>query len=80
MIKYVLFYMYEIIQVNLFDEKSNGSILALLPFYFNEARDFCKKQKEIKDAVNKFEFDDEVIVMKKSNKRRYWDDININEL
>lgn len=76
-IRYVLYYMYEIIQVNLFDEKSNGSILALLPFYFNEARDFCKKQKEIKDAVNEFEFDDEVIKIKRNNEE---DELYLNDL
>lgn len=56
-IQYVLKYMYEISEVNLFSSESNGSILSLVPFYFIEARDFAIKSRDIKQAVKEFDFD-----------------------
>lgn len=64
--QYVLWYMYEIIGVNLFAEESNGSIITLLPFYYQEAQDFYYKVQEISDLVDKFEFEDKEIIVKKS--------------
>lgn len=71
--QYVLWYMYEIIGVNLFAEESNGSIITLLPYYYQEAQDFFYKTEEIRELVENFEFEDKVVVIKKSRteKSRY---------
>lgn len=74
-IKFTLQYMNDIAGVNLFDG-SQGTILNLVPFYVDEAKDYYFELQDIKKAVNEFEFNDEVIVVKKSensNKSRMID-------
>lgn len=39
-IKYTLWYMCEIAHVNLFSDKAKGSVLSLIPFYLDEAKDY----------------------------------------
>ena len=69
-LKYIIWYMVEILQMNLFDESFNGTILNLVPYYINEAREFCIKCKEIKKLANEFDFDDSVRVVKVGNRSK----------
>lgn len=65
-IKYVLWYEVEILGLNLFNEQYNGSILNLIPYHFQEAKDFCEKNIELKKEIENFDFTDEVIVINKT--------------
>lgn len=69
-IRYILWYMVDILEMNLFDESFNGTILNLVPYYINEAREFCIKCKEIKKLANEFDFDDSVRVVKVGNRSK----------
>lgn len=80
--KYCLWYMKEIANVNLFDEQSN-TIISLLPFYYEESKDYYNRSKEINDMVDEFNFSDNIVVIKKrvdrDTKIKY-NEINIGEL
>ena len=68
---YVIKYMVDILEMNLFDDSFNGTILNLVPYYINDAREFCLKCKEIKKLASEFDFSDNVRVVKvgsRSNK------------
>ena len=67
-IKYVIGYMVNTLELNLFTEESNGSILSLVPYYYNEARDFCIKCAEIKKLANEFDFTPNIRVVKVGNR------------
>ena len=75
-LQYILQYMYEIVQINLFAEESNGSILSLLPFYGLEAEKYFNQTKEIEENIKNFDFKDNEIVIKYScceRKKKYID-------
>ena len=75
-LKYILYYMYEVLELNLFSEESNGSILSLLPFYGIEAEKYFNQTKEIEKSIDEFDFNDNEIVIKKScggKKKKYID-------
>ena len=75
-LQYILYYMYEVLELNLFTEESNGSILSLLPFYGIEAEKYFNQTKEIEKSINEFDFTDNEIVIKKScggKKKKYID-------
>lgn len=75
-LQYILYYMYEVLELNLFSEESNGSILSLLPFYGIEAEKYFNQTKEIEESIKNFDFKDNEIVIKKSccdRKKRYID-------
>lgn len=65
-IQYCLSYMQDIEEINLFDEKSN-TILALVPFNYDKSKKYWYQCQEIKKSVANFEFNDDVIVIKKSS-------------
>lgn len=75
-LQYILYYMYEVLGLNLFSEESNGSILSLLPFYGIEAEKFFNQTQEIEESIKNFDFNDNEIVIKKSccdRKKKYID-------
>ena len=79
-IKYCLWYMKEIEEVNMFDEMSN-TILGLVPFYYDKSKKYWFQCDEIKKMVEEFEFDDKVIVVKKNtNKVNKWKEIPLDSL
>ena len=63
-LSYIIKHMVEILEMNLFDDSFNGTILNLVPYYINEAREFCLKCKEIKKLASEFDFSDNVRVVK----------------
>ena len=67
-LKYIIWYMVDILQMNLFDESFNGTILNLVPYYINEAREFCIKCKDIRKMASEFDFDDKVRIVKVGNR------------
>ena len=75
-LQYILYYMYEVLEINLFSEESNGSILSLLPFYGIEAEKYFNQTKEIEKSIDEFDYNDNEIVIKKScggKKKKYID-------
>lgn len=66
-IQYILYYMYEILGINLFNEESKGSILNLVPFYKIEAEQYFIKTSDIEDNCQSFEFNDNTIVIKSNS-------------
>ena len=75
-LQYILYYMYEVLELNLFSEESNGSILSLLPFYGIEAEKYFNQTKEIEKSIDEFDFNDNEIVIKKNcgdKKKKYID-------
>ena len=67
---YVIKYMVDILQMNLFNEEFNGTILNLVPYYINEAREFCIKCKQIKELAKEFDFSDNVKIVKVGNREK----------
>lgn len=80
-IRYTLKYMYKTLELNLFNDKSNGSILALLPYYYIEAGEFCNNLINIKELIEDYDFNDEVKVSKIGKRNRViHNKIDINDL
>lgn len=83
-IKYTLWYMKEIKETNLFDS-SQGSILNLVPFYIEEAKEYYLQTKEIKKELENFDFSEstEIIIKKscnKSTKPKWIKEVDIDKL
>jgi len=79
-IQYCLGYMKDIEEINLFDEMSN-TVLALVPFNYDKSKKYFFQCQAIKKAVANFEFDDNVIVIKKSkNSGNRWKEIDMEDL
>ena len=68
-LKYILWYMVEILELNLFNEEFNGSILNLVPYYIQEAKEFCLKCKDIRESVKGFDFTDDIRIVRVSGNR-----------
>lgn len=79
-IKYCLGYMKDIESVNLFNDDSKGSILNLVPFYYNKSKQFWYECDRIKKLVKEVEFDDEIIVIKKSKRLPKNTEIDLSEI
>ena len=69
-VSYIIKYMVEILEMNLFDDSFNGTILNLVPYYINDAREFCLKCKEIKKLASEFDFSDDVRIVKVGNRNK----------
>ena len=67
---YVIKYMVDILEMNLFDDSFNGTILNLVPYYINEAREFCIKCKDIRKMASEFDFEEKVRVVKVGNRSK----------
>lgn len=78
-IKYALWYMKEIEEVNLFNNEK-GSILNLVPFYYDKSKRFWYECDNIKKKVKEIEFDDEIIVIKKSKRLPKNTEIDLSEI
>lgn len=74
-ILYVLKYMSDTLSINLLTKESNNSILSLVPYYYNEARDFCLKCAEIRKLAKDFDFSDNVKVVKVGNRKNKYDEM-----
>ena len=75
---YVIKYMVDILEMNLFDESFNGTILNLVPYYINEAREFCIKCKDIRKMASEFDFEDKVKVVKVGNRDKKVDEMDFS--
>ena len=64
-ILYVLKYM-RMIGVNLLSERSNGSCLSLVEYYYNEARQYCIDTNRLKKVFEKVELNEEPIIITKN--------------
>ena len=67
---YVIKYMVDILEMNLFDDSFNGTILNLVPYYINEAREFCIKCKDIRKMASEFDFEEKVRIVKVGNRSK----------
>ena len=67
---YTLKYMVETLEMNLFDDSFNGTILNLVPYYINEAKEFCIKCKDIRKTASEFDFEEKVRVVKVGNRSK----------
>ena len=67
---YVIKFMVDILEMNLFDDSFNGTILNLVPYYINEAREFCIKCKDIRKMASEFDFEEKVRVVKVGNREK----------
>ena len=57
-IRYTLWYMINIKEINLFSDKNyNGSVLNLVPYYYDEAKKYCEDSIKIRDNFKNFDFD-----------------------
>ena len=67
---YVIKYMVDILEMNLFDDSFSGTILNLAPYYIQEAREFCIKCKDIRKMASEFDFEEKVRVVKVGNRSK----------
>lgn len=65
-IRYCLWYLVEIKEQSLFDEKYDGSILNLVPYSYVEARKYWEDIQRIKNAFDKIDFEDNTIDFRKA--------------
>lgn len=80
-LEYTLRYMVEVKGMNLFSDEYDGTILNLVGYHIDEAKQYYFDCQSIKQAVKEFNFDDNVIVVKKSKSSgNRLKEININEL
>ena len=77
---YTLKYMVETLEMNLFNDNFNGSILNLLPYYYDEAKEFCIKCNEVKKFAKDFDFEDNIKVVKCGKRERKVDMIDMSTL
>ena len=69
-VSYIIKFMVDILEMNLFDDSFNGTILNLVPYYINEAREFCIKCKDIRKMASEFDFEEKVRVVKVGNREK----------
>lgn len=79
---YILFYMNDILELDLICSESNYNPLSLLPFYAKEAEDYWLQCSDIEKSIENFDFDDNSVVIKKSNgnNKKKRKEINMNEI
>lgn len=81
-LQYILFYMYEILEINLFSEESNGSILSLVPYYGLDAERYYNQCLKIEENSENFEFTDAITIKKKkyNGENKRYKHISIDKL
>ena len=81
-IRYVLMYMIDIRQKNLFIDLEQGSILNLVPYYIEETDEYLQFQKDIVDSAEKAETEEHNVVVNvnrhKLKSHKYISDDNLN--
>lgn len=69
---YILYYMNEILELDLICQESNYNPLSLLPFYAQEAEDYFNEMSAIDDIVSTFDnTNNEKIIEKNKSKIKY---------
>lgn len=66
-IKYCLWYMKEIENINLFNNDFNGSVLNLIPYYYEKSKQYWKETNDIKKEIKNFDFNNKIIKIKGKN-------------
>lgn len=61
---YILYYMHDILGLNLISEESNYSPLSLLPYYAIEAEEYYNQTESIKESIENFDFNEEIKIIK----------------
>ena len=81
-IRYVLMYMVDIRQMNLFTNLEQGSILNLVPYYIEETDEYLQFQKDVADSARKAKTKEHNIVVNvnrhKLKSHKYISDDNLN--
>lgn len=81
-IKYILMYMTDIRQINLFANLEQGSILNLIPYYIEETDEYLQFKKDVADSAKKAKTKEHNIVVNvnrhKLRSHRYVSDSNLN--
>lgn len=70
-IQYILYYMYEVLKLNLFNEESKGSIMNLVPFYGLEAEKYYNSTVEVQDSIDEYELPQIIIHSPTKPKKKY---------
>lgn len=74
-------YMTDIKEMRLFDDNFNGSILNLVPFYYEETKQNYIDQKNIAKQIEEFDFNENIIVIHKSIKHdKIYKEIDISNI
>ena len=81
-IRYVLMYMVDIRQMNLFTNLEQGSILNLVPYYIEETDEYLQFQKDVADSARKAKTKEHNIIVNvnrhKLKSHKYVSDDNLN--
>ena len=81
-IRYVLMYMIDIRQKNLFANLEQGSILNLVPYYIEETDEYLQFQKDVADSAKKAKIKEHNIIVNvnrhKLKSHKYVSDDNLN--
>lgn len=81
-IRYVLMYMVDVRQMNLFSNLEQGSVLNLVPYYIEETDEYLQFQKDVADSARKAKTKEHNIVVNvnrhKLKGHRYISDSNLN--
>lgn len=64
---YTMWFMSSIKDIYLLNDCDNGSILNLIPFYYDSAQTYYKRDKELEKIYSEYDFKDEIRVIDKSD-------------
>lgn len=76
---YILFYMYEILGLQLVTEESKFSPLTLIPYYALEAETYCNENAELEEIIENFDFTPRNKIISKYNQERLYEPIDFDD-
>jgi len=79
-ILYVIWYMQEILEMNLINKESNWSPLSLVDYYAQEAEQFYNECTAIQESTKDYNDDKQIIIKSNKNKKLKYKIINMEEL
>ena len=80
-ILYVIWYMQEILEMNLINKESNWSPLSLVDYYAQEAEQFYNECTAIQESTNNYDFEDKQVIIKSNkSKNLKYKPINMEDL
>ena len=80
-ILYVIWYMQEILEMNLINKESNWSPLSLVDYYAQEAEQFYNECSAIQKSAENYDFEDKQVIIKSNkSKNLKYKSINMEDL
>ena len=79
-ILYIIWYMQEILEMNLINKESNWSPLSLVDYYAQEAEQFYNECSAIQKSAENYNEENQIIIKSNKNKKLKYKPINMEDL